>query len=223
MSPYKHNYGQIITTDAEGMSVDRSFLAHVNIPAATAVAIDADGIVDGAEGTTGAEAEALVVTTFLAQPAWPRNITVTVAATTPADIAAGNIVVSGKNFAGEVISEDFAIAADTPATKTGAKAFAQVTSVTIPVQDGATVTVDVGWGKVFGLPYKLEVAGQVLLKLFDKAADTGTIAVSTTAIESNTLALNGTPNGTKAIDLYVIVQAISTRVAVKTVTLLKSR
>lgn len=205
MSPYKHYFGQTITTDAEGVSVDRSFLAHIVIPATIAVTVDADGIVDGAEGTTGAEAEALVVTEFLAQPTWPRNITVTVAATTPGDVAAGNIVVAGKNFAGEDISEDFAITADTPATKTGTKAFAEVTSVTIPVQDGESVTVDVGWGKVFGLPYKLEVAGQVLLKLFDKAADTGTIAVSTTAIESNTLALNGTPNGAKAIDLYVIV------------------
>lgn len=38
LSPYKFNYGQIISTDAEGVSVDRSFLAHINIPAALAVA-----------------------------------------------------------------------------------------------------------------------------------------------------------------------------------------
>jgi hypothetical protein len=69
LSPYKFNYGQIISTDAEGVSVDRSFLAHVNIPAALAVAADTDGIVDGAEGPSGVGAEALVVDEFLAQPA----------------------------------------------------------------------------------------------------------------------------------------------------------
>lgn len=205
MSPYKHYFGQTITTDAEGVSVDRSFLAHINIPAAVAVATDTDGIVDGAVGPSGGGAVALVVTTFLAQPAWPRNITATVAATTAGDVAAGNIVITGKNVAGEVITENLAVTADTPATITGAKAFAQITSVTIPVQDGASVTVDIGWGKIFGMPYKLETSGQVLLKLFNKAADTGTIAVSATAIESNTLALNGTPDGAKAIDIYAIV------------------
>ena len=205
LSPYKHYFGQTITTDAEGVVADRSFLAHVNIPAARVTAIDTDGIVDGAEGPSGEEAKPLVVSTFLAQPSCPRNITATVAATTAGDIAAGNIVIAGKNVAGENITENLAVTANTPATITGAKAFAEITSITIPVQDGASVTVDIGWGKVFGIPYKLEAAALVLLKLFDKAVDSGTVAVSATAIESNTLALNGTPNGAKAIDLYVIV------------------
>jgi len=144
LSPYKHNFGQIITTDAEGVSVDRSFLAHINIP--KPVAADSDGMVDGAECTTGAEAEDLVITTFAKQPDWPRNIVVDVAATTPGDVAAGNIVVKGKNFAGEEITETHAVTVNTPGTFTGAVAFKEVTSVTVPVQDGASVTVDVGSG-----------------------------------------------------------------------------
>ena len=105
------------------MSVDRSFLSHINIPGAKVTTVDTDGIVDGAEGPTGAEAVALVVSTFLAQPSWPRNITATVAATTAGDIAAGNIIIAGKNIAGEDISENLAVSADTAATITGAKAF----------------------------------------------------------------------------------------------------
>lgn len=205
LSPYKHDYGQIITTDAEGVSVDRSFIAHVHIPDATAVAADPDGILDGTEAPTGAEAEDLVVDEFLAQPAWPRNITVTLAATTAGDVAAASVVVEGLNVAGEAISEEFAFTADTPATKTGNKAFAQVTSVTIPVQDGESVTVDVGWGEKFGIPYKLYADELVILKLFNKAVDTATIANSATAIESNTADMNGTPDGLKDIDLYIIV------------------
>ena len=205
LSPYKHGFGQTITTDAEDVSVDRSFLAHINIPAADAVAADTDGIIDGAKGPSGAEAEELVVTTFLAQPAWPRNITVTAAATTAGDVAAASVVVAGKNFAGEAITEEFAFTADTPATKTGNKAFAEVTSVTVPVQDGDSVTFDVGWGEKFGIPYKLYADELVILKLFNKAADSATIANSATAIESNTADMAGTPDGLKDIDLYVIV------------------
>lgn len=203
LSAYKHDYGQIITTDAEGVSVDRSFLAHINI--AKPLAADADIMVDGAECTTGEEAKALVITTFAKQPDWPRNIVVTVAASTAGDVAAGDIVVTGLNFAGEEITETHAVTADTPATFTGAIAFKEVTSVTVPVQDGASVTIDVGWGKVFGIPYLLEADEQVIVKLFNKAADTGTVTPDAAGIEKNVIALNGTPDGLKDIDLYVVV------------------
>lgn len=203
-APYKHDFEQTITTDAEGVAVDRAFLAHINIP--KPVAADSDGMVDGAECTTGEEAEPLVITTFAKQPDWPRNIVVTVAATTAGDIAAGDIVVKGKNFAGEEITETHAVTADTPATLTGAIAFKEVTSVEVPVQDGDSVTVDVGWGDIFGIPYKLYADELVILKLFDKAVDTGgTLVNSATALESNTFDPNGTPDGLKDIDLYVIV------------------
>lgn len=203
LSAYKHDYGQIITTDAEDVSVDRSFLAHVNIT--KALAADNDIMVDGTECTTGEEAEALVITTFAKQPDWPRNITVTLATTTVGDVAAGNVVVKGINFAGEVITETHAVTADTPATFTGALAFKEVTSVTVPVQDGDSVTVDVGWGKVFGIPYLLEADEQVLVKLFNKAADSGTVTPDAVDIEKNVIALNGTPDGLKDIDLYIVV------------------
>lgn len=203
LSPYKHDFGQIITTDAEGVSVDRSFLAHINIP--KPLAADSDGMVDGAECTTGAEAKALLITEFVKQPDWPRNIVVVVAAITAGDIAAGNIVVTGKNFAGKEITETHAVTADTPATFTGVSAFKEVTSVTVPVQDGASVTVDVGWGKMFGIPYLLEADEQVLVKLFNKSADTGTVTPDADKLEKNVIALNGTPDALKDIDLYIVV------------------
>lgn len=203
LSPYKHNFGQIITTDCEGVSADRSFLAHINIP--KPLAADADIMADGIECTTGAEAEALVITTFAKQPDWPRNIIVTVAATTAADIAAGNIVVKGLNFAGEEITETHAVTADTAAVFTGIIAFKEVTSVTVPVQDGETVTIDVGYGVIFGIPYKLYADELVIVKLFNKAVDTATVVADATDIEKNTVDMNGTPDGLKDIDLYVLV------------------
>lgn len=203
MESYKHNFGQTITTDAEGIGVDRAFLAHINIPKAAAA--DDDGIIAAAEGPSGEEAGPLVITEFLAQPDWPRNITVKVSATTAGDVAKGDIVVEGLNFAGEEITETHAITADTPATKTGTLAFKEVTSVTVPVQDGDSVTVDVGWGKIFGIPYKLATTELILKKLFNGAADSGTPTVDAADIEKNTLPLNGTPDGAKDIDLYIIV------------------
>lgn len=203
MNPYNHNFGQTLTTDADGVVADRAFLAHVTIT--DALAIDSDVILDGVEAPSGEDAEALVVDEFLAQPDVARNATVTIAATTVADIAAGNIVVAGTDIGGNVISEDFAITADTAGSVTGNLAFVRITSVTIPVQDGASVTVDVGVGKKFGIPYNLPYAGAVITKLFDGAADTGTITASASALAANVISLNGTPNGAKDIDLYVMV------------------
>lgn len=205
MAAYKHDYGQKITTDAEGVEVDRAFIAHVHIP--KPVAADSNGMVDGAECTTGAEAEPLVITEFDAQPDWPRNIVVTLAADTADHVAAGNIIVKGINFAGEEITETHTVTADTAGTFTGSIAFKKVTSVTVPIQDGDSVTVDVGWGNKFGIPYKLVADEQVILKLFDNSAENGTITADAEDREKNvyTLHSNTSPDGTKDIDLYIIV------------------
>jgi hypothetical protein len=204
MYPYNHKMGQQIQTNAEGVAVDRWFGAHINIP--KALAADADGIVAAAEATSGAEAEDLVITEFEAQPDWARNIVVTVSATTAADVAAGNIVVKGLNIAGKVIEENFAITADTPAVKTGILAFKEVTSVTVPVQDGDSVTVDVGWGDKLGLPYLL--AYNTVLKTYfggTEEATAPTVVVDAAEIEKNTIDLDSTPDGAKDIDIYLIV------------------
>lgn len=200
MYPYNHKFGQKIQTDTKGVSVDRAFVAHVNIPAA--LAADSDGMKDGA--ATSATA-ITTISTFLRQPDWPRNIVVVVTATTAADIAAGNIVVTGLNFADEVITETHAVTADTAGTFTGTKAFKTVTSVAVPIQDGASVTVDVGWGMIFGLPYKLYADELVILKLFNKAVDAATVVADITDIAKNTVDMAGTPDGEKDIDLYIIV------------------
>jgi len=60
-------------------------------------------------------------------------------------------------------------------------------------------------GKVFGIPYLLEADEQVIIKLFNKSADTGTVTPDAADIEKNVIALNGTPDGLKDIDLYIVV------------------
>ena len=65
--------------------------------------------------------------------------------------------------------------------------------------------VSVGVGKKFGIPYLLVADELVFIKLFDKSADTGTVTPDDDEIEKNVIALNGTPDGAKDIDLYIIV------------------
>lgn len=65
--------------------------------------------------------------------------------------------------------------------------------------------VSVGWGKKFGLPFMLPADEMVILKLFNHAVDTGTVTEDADEIEKNVFAVNGTPDGEKDIDLYIIV------------------
>ena len=65
--------------------------------------------------------------------------------------------------------------------------------------------VNVGWGKVIGIPYKIPADELVLANLFNNADDIGTVANSGTVLCSNTFAMNGTPDGTTPLDIYLIV------------------
>ena len=123
MVPYKHNFGQTITTDVEGVAADRAFIAHLQWSAAQAVAADADGIMPATN--LGA---AQSVTTGLTNPPCARNVQIdgNVSGIT------GNVKVYGTNMAGEAINET--LAANGTTNVEGAKAFATVNKVDLPVK-----------------------------------------------------------------------------------------
>ena len=79
-----------------------------------------------------------------------------------------------------------------------------MTKIRLPIKVGSE-TIDVGWGGKFGLPYKLAFAGQVIVKLFNGAADTGTVTANATDLAKNVYDPNGTPDGEKALDFYLLV------------------
>jgi hypothetical protein len=178
--------------------------------AAQAVAADSDGIVDGAAGPSGAEAEELVVVpeddAFLAQPPCPRNIVVVVAATTAGNIAAGDVVIEGLDANGDEISETFDVTENTAGTLTGSKAFAEITSITIPVQDGESVTFDVGWGDKLGLPRKFANGVHHIGTYLGASAESTapTFATSGSALSGNTVDLNSALNGSAVETLFVV-------------------
>lgn len=128
-----------------------------------------------------------------------RNVTITPGGTTT-DVAAGDYIITGTNIRGDVITETIAIAANASTIQTGNKAFASITSVLFPIQDGAAATFDVGFGTKLGLE-RLLSADEVIYANVDGAYEgtRPTIAYSASAIESNTLIPNTAANGAKDI------------------------
>jgi len=191
--PYNPNFGQKIQGEAGVTPYDMGFIGHYQIApdAVSAVAVLAATALTDAVQT---------ITAGITDPDFPRTVTVKGNA---AGIA-GDVVITGKNAAGETITDTIALNGSTEVE--GVKAFAEVDSVQLPVETNAgTDTVSVGIGKKFGMPAILYNAACLLVKLFDGSADTGSLTVDSDELEKNLFALNGTPNGTKVIDLYLIV------------------
>jgi hypothetical protein len=192
--PFNPNLGQRI--QGEGPRVapyDLGFVGHYQITpdAVSAVAVLAATALTDAVQT---------ITAGITHPDYPRTVTVKGNA---AGIA-GDVVITGTNAAGAVITDTIALNGATEVE--GIKAFKTVTSVALPVETNTgTDTVSVGIGKKFGMPAILYNAACLLVKLFNGAADTGSLTVDGDELEKNLFALNGAPDGVKVLDLFFIV------------------
>lgn len=149
--------------------------------------------------TALAETTTTVVTSFVAQPDAPRNVTVK----GNGAAVAGNVVVEGTNVEGVAITETIAL--NGASLVAGNKAFATITRITLPDWVSAnTERVRVGLGAKLGLPVRLS-RNTVVAAFRDNAREgtAPTVAVSASAIESNTVTLNSALNGTEVlVDLY---------------------
>lgn len=172
---------------------------YVVVPAASS----AGRLKSAAAGPAGAGS--LTYTSFVAQPDVPRNIIVK-PGTSSGSTKAGTLVVTGTNYFGQVISENFAITDGLQTPLIGAKAFATVTSVLIPAENSPyAATWDIGTGDKIGLQRCMVGTGEYIKGIDTGVAMTGeTIAASATAVESNTAQPNPIPNGTKSFEFYYI-------------------
>lgn len=146
-----------------------------------------------------------VITTGITQPSVPRNLTATTDGTAT-DIKAVSVIVTGTNYLNEVITETLPIfTVNTKTTVIGSKAFKTITSILIPAHDGTGATVSIGTGAKLGLWNKL-THNTILKTVFDNTveANAPTLAVSATAIESNTVTLDSALDE-KVIDVYYMV------------------
>ena len=194
------NYGQL-ATDVYGVTAAEAKIAKISFSAAQAIAADDDGV---HAAITGSSTAAKTVTTDINKMPCARNVTVK-AGGTSADIAAGNVTVYGVDMAGDEISEDFAITENTAGTTTGNKAFAAVTKIVIPQQDGGGATFKIGFGDKLGLPFKL-AGGVVIDAVFDGTVESTkpTLATSADYVSSNTVTLNSALNE-KTVDVYLTI------------------
>jgi hypothetical protein len=167
-------------------------VAHYSINPKT---VAADSIL----AATTLAAAAATITDGLSNPDVPRTLTATGNATG----ITGNVVITGRDANGQLITDTIAVLDAT--TVEGVVAFATVISIALPAKTNVSGdTVSVGYAKHFGMPQILVNASYLLVKLFNGSADTGTLALDA-ALSKNLFALTGTPNGTKALDLIYLV------------------
>jgi hypothetical protein len=167
----------------------------------TAPALGATTVVHAAVTDTGVPQ---TVTTGITNPTTPRNVTAT-AGGTAGDIKAIQVVVHGTNENGEVISETLpAFTVDTAGTVVGNKAFKTVTSIVIPAHDGTGATTAIGTGAKLGIGRKL--SRNTVIAAYLNGAKEGTpptVAVSSSALESNTATLASALDGTDVVIDYI--------------------
>lgn len=196
MYPFNNKKGQLIQSDVPGVSVDHVFLAHFQVAAAAATVASNTSI--HAAVTLGAAAQD--VTTAIANPSMPRNIIIKGNA---AGIA-GDVVITGTNYAGEVITETIALNAANAVE--GVKAFKTVTKINLPAKTNSSGdTVSIGTGEKLGLPYML--SHNTVLAAYKDNAKEGTAPTVTTdvdEVEKNTVDLDSALNS-KVVDVYLMV------------------
>lgn len=131
-----------------------------------------------------------------ATPDFARNVTITPGGTT-ASVAAGDYVISGVDIFGDTITDTITMLADASTIQTGTKCFARVTSLLIPIQDGAGATFSLGTGSKLALGRCFPAAPIVLqTRLGGTIEGTApTLTADIDDIESNGATLNSALNG----------------------------
>lgn len=140
-----------------------------------------------------------VTTTILptAQPDVPRALSVTFAGTA-GDIKAVAVTITGKNVEGKTITDTFTPTVDTAGTISGTKAFKSVTSISVPAQDGAGVTVAVDTLDLLGLNHRLPTG-----------TTTANVRIVSTSNVKNITAANLGANGVKTLQSTPSAVAVS--------------
>lgn len=183
-----------LQSDVTEVTVQEDFVAHVTL---TPAAVSATGVMAATALAVGAQAG---FTTGITSPVTPRNVT----AKGNASGITGDVVIHGTNMNGEVISDTIALSGASEVA--GVKAFKTVTSVDLPAETHAgTDTVSLGLGGKIGMNHKLAV-NTVVAAAYNKVreATAPTVAVSATAIESNTILLNTALAGAEVQYWYIV-------------------
>ena len=198
MYPYNYKIGQLIANDA-GIEVDRAFIAHYHIAGANAITAAAATIM--AAVTLG---DAVTTTKtdvqLTAEPKCARVLTITGNAAT----ATGNVVITGKDLSGAVITET--IISTGAATVIGTKAFAYIDSIVFPARGAPGDTISVGQADKFGIPFKIPHNTVILLSNNGTPTTVASGNYSETVLSENHLDPTAALNGSD-IDVYLLISS----------------
>lgn len=167
-----------------------------------ALATDDEILDDHAGDTTGVD---VTVTTFAAQPDVTRVLSVTPGGTT-ADVAAGNVVISGLNIYGQAITATIAITENQSTLISGVKAFLSVTSIVLPAEDSPYgATWDVGYTDKLGMLRCMDgdnLVWPTFAGVYE--ATRPTVTSDADEVEKNFFLLNSALDGASDIDIYYL-------------------
>lgn len=158
---------------------------------------DADGYLNDQATSNSATTTVLAAAMLnLGLPDYPRNVTITPGGTTTS-VPAGDVVVTGTDILGQVITENITFAANASALVAGVKAFASLTSIVFPQQDDTGATYDVGFGEVLGLGRCFPASPFVIQSKHNGTLEgtAPTVVVDVDEISKNTIDFNTALNG----------------------------
>lgn len=134
--------------------------------AATITYTSTNDAVTPIDGTSKPTLASVVMADGVSRSVWPLDVprNVVMSVTHATSIVALSLVVSGYDEYGEAITETLAVTATgTTKTATGKKAFKWIYSYAFTSAGNATTdTANVAWGNVFGLPYRVTDANNVI-------------------------------------------------------------
>lgn len=134
----------------------------------------------------------------------PRNVTVTTTGNTPAD-APATATFTGTDIDGKTITETINVP-QTATIAVGAKAFAKVTRITMPVGQGTDAAVSFGFGALIGLTKTIKTRAGAALLIREIAVGAlvtnGVTATATVGAPHGTYAPNSAPDGTRDYAIF---------------------
>jgi len=197
MQAFDASKGQTIKGGRGYDSCDQAFIAHYHIAAADATAAGA-AVIKAAVTLADGATTTVLAAALTAQPKVPRVLSITGNAAS----AVGDVVVTGKDAAGQTITET--IISTGAATVAGIKSFKSIDSIVFPARGAGGDTISVGITDDFGVPFLLPY--DTTLKIMNNKTATTVASSSFSETELCKNFLNPTAALAGAdIDVYLMV------------------